>query len=139
LPIKIPRDLLAELTTHALEDDPNECCGLLFGTGGEADEVHRMTNVNSRPGDFYTMQSGELVEAQDAVGKSDRELVAIYHSHAYREAYPSVIDVKNALKIARISTTHVIISLVEKAKPVIRAFSINGDSEVTELVIETGA
>ncbi len=137
--IKIPRHLLAELSTHALEDDPNECCGLLLGTGDEADEVHRMTNVNSRPVDKYTMQSGELVEAQDIASKSGRELEAIYHSHSHREAHPSVIDVTNALKVARISTTHVIISLVDRTQPVIRAFSINSSSEVTELDIETDA
>ena len=136
--IKIPRYLAAELFTHAFEDDPNECCGLLFGNGDEADEVRRMTNVNSKPEVKYTMDSGELFEAQDAARNSGRELVAIYHSHTLREAYPSVIDVANAIKVASISTTHVIVSLVEKTQPVIRAFRINGNSEVTELVVETG-
>ena len=128
---------MAELITHALEDDPNECCGLLLGTGADADELHRMSNVNKKPVSKYTMQPGELVEAQEKAKKSDREFVAIYHSHTFTQGYPSLTDIKNAVKVSSISTRHVIVSLVEKTRPVIRAFAINGDSEVTELVVQT--
>ena len=135
--IKIPRRLIAELITHAIQDDPGECCGLLFGIGGEADEIHRMSNVDPKPVSRYTMQAGELVEAQEKVKKTGREFVAIYHSHTLTRAYPSVTDISNAVEVSSISIRHVIISLVEKTRPVIRAFSINGSSEVIELVIET--
>jgi proteasome lid subunit RPN8/RPN11 len=128
---------MAELITHALEDDPNECCGLLLGTGDDADELHRMSNVNKKPISKYTMQPGELVEAQEKAKKSDREFIAIYHSHTFTQGYPSLTDVKNAVKVSSISTRHVIVSLVEKTRPVIRAFAINGNSEVTELIIQT--
>ena len=133
--IKIPRRIIAELITHALEDDPNECCGLLLGVGDDVDELHRMSNVNKKPISRYTMQPGELLEAQEKVKKSDREFVAIYHSHTFTQGYPSLTDVKNAVKVSSISTRHVIVSLVEKTRPVVRAFAINDDSEVTELVI----
>ncbi len=135
--IKIPRHLLAELITHAMEDDPNECCGLLLGKGDEADELHRMSNVARKPISRYTMQPGELVEAQEKAKKSGREFIAIYHSHTFTQGYPSQTDIKNAVEVASISTRHVIVSLVEKTRPVVRVFSINGESEVTELVIET--
>jgi proteasome lid subunit RPN8/RPN11 len=137
LSINIPRQLLAELINHALQDDPNECCGLLLGKGDEADELHRMSNVARKPISRYTMQPRELVEAQEKVKKSDREFVAIYHSHTFTQGYPSLTDIKNAVEVASIATRHVIISLVEKTRPVVRAFSINGNSEVTELVIQT--
>jgi len=137
LSIKIPRRIVAELITHALEDDPNECCGLLLGTGDDADELHRMSNVNKKPISRYTMQPGELLEAQEKAKNSDREFVAIYHSHTFTQGYPSLTDVKNSVKVSSISTRHVIVSLVEKTRPVVRAFAINGDSEVTELVIQT--
>jgi proteasome lid subunit RPN8/RPN11 len=137
LSIKIQRRIVAELITHALEDDPNECCGLLLGTGDDADELHRMSNVNKKPISRYTMQPGELLEAQEKAKNSDREFVAIYHSHTFTQGYPSLTDVKNAVKVSSISTRHVIVSLVEKTRPVVRAFAINGDSEVTELVIQT--
>ena len=128
---------MAELITHALEDDPNECCGLLLGTGDDADELHRMSNVNKKPISRYTMQPGELLEVQEKAKKSDREFIAIYHSHTFTQGYPSLTDVKNAVKVSSISKRHVIVSLVEKTRPVVRAFAINGDSEVTELVIQT--
>ena len=135
--IKIPRLLIAELITHAMRDDPNECCGLLLGVGDEAVEIHRMSNVDRKPISRYTMQSGELVAAQEKLKETGRELVAIYHSHTFTQGYPSKTDIANAVKVAAISTRHVIVSLVEKSRPVVRAFSINGDAEVTELVVET--
>ena len=110
---------------------------MLFGVGDEADEVHPMTNVNSKPQEKYTMEFKELREARETATKSKRELVAIYHSHTFKQAYPSLTDVENAKKVAAISTTHVIISLAQKTEPAVRAFRINGNSEVTELVIET--
>ncbi len=128
---------MAELITHALQDDPNECCGLLLGTGDEADELHCMSNVNKKPISRYTMQPGELVEAQEKIKKTNREFVAIYHSHTFTQGYPSLTDIKNAVKVSGIATRHVIVSLVEKTRPIVRAFSINGDSEVTELIIQT--
>ena len=135
--IKIQRKLMGELISHALQDDPNECCGLLLGSGDEADELHRMSNVNKKPISRYTMQPGELVEAQEKIKKSNREFVAIYHSHTFTQGYPSLTDIKNAVKVSSISTRHIIVSLVEKTRPVVRAFSINAESEVTELVIQT--
>ena len=135
--IKIPRRLIAELITHAMQADPNECCGLLLGIGDAADEIHRMSNINRKPASKYTMQAGELVEAQEKVKKTGREFVAIYHSHTFTQGYPSLTDISNAVKVSSISTRHVIISLVEKTRPVVRAFSINGSSEVSELIVET--
>ena len=135
--IKIPRLILAELITHALEDDPNESCGLLLGTGDAVDEMHRMSNVNAKPISRYTMQPGELIEAQKKAKKSQREFVAIYHSHTFTQGHPSKTDIKNAVAVASIATRHVIVSLVEKTRPVVRAFSINSDSEVRELMIKT--
>jgi proteasome lid subunit RPN8/RPN11 len=137
LTIKIQRKLMGELISHALQDDPNECCGLLLGSGDEADELHRMSNVNKKPISRYTMQPGELVEAQEKIKKSNREFVAIYHSHTFTQGYPSLTDIKNAVKVSSIATRHIIVSLVEKTRPVVRAFSINAESEVTELVIQT--
>ncbi len=135
--IKIQRKLMGELISHALQDDPNECCGLLLGSGDEADELHRMSNVNKKPISRYTMQPGELVEIQEKIKKSNREFVAIYHSHTFTQSYPSLIDIKNAVNVSSIATRHIIVSLVEKTRPVVRAFSINAESEVTELVIQT--
>jgi proteasome lid subunit RPN8/RPN11 len=128
---------LAELISHALEHDPNESCGLLLGVDDAADELHRMSNINKKPISRYTMHPGELLEAQEKAKKSKREFVAIYHSHTFTQGYPSKTDIKNAVQVASIATRHVIVSLVEKTRPIVRAFSINGNSEVTELVIET--
>jgi len=137
LSINISRLIIADLISHALEDDPNESCGLLLGNGDTVDEMHRMSNVNSKPISRYTMQPAELVEAQEKMRRTNREFVAIYHSHTFTQGYPSKTDIKNAVEVGSVSTRHVIVSLVEKTRPIIRAFEINDKSEVTELVIQT--
>lgn len=110
---------------------------MLLGAGTEADEAHRMSNINSTPVKRYAMQPNELVEAQEKCKKTGREFVAIYHSHTFTQGYPSVTDIANAIDVLSISDRQVIISLVEKTRPIVRAFRIDENSEVTELVIET--
>jgi proteasome lid subunit RPN8/RPN11 len=100
-----------------------------------------MSNVNRKPISRYTMDPGELVEAQEHAKRTNREFVAIYHSHTFTQGYPSKTDIANALKVGAISTRHLIVSLVEKTRPIVRAFEITAgedrESSVVELVIET--
>ena len=39
--MRIPRQLYDEIVAHALEDAPNECCGLVGTRDGEAVSLHR--------------------------------------------------------------------------------------------------
>ena len=36
--MKIPQALIDEMVAHAREDLPNECCGMVGGADGEADD-----------------------------------------------------------------------------------------------------
>ena len=63
--------------------------------------------------------------------------VAVYHSHTYTQAYPSTMDVKIAIKHGWAGYHHVVISLAEKTRPVVRAFMITADGDVDEEVIQT--
>ena len=38
-----------EMVAHSLEDDPNECCGILAGREGEILNLYRMANVEASP------------------------------------------------------------------------------------------
>ena len=56
----------------------------------------------------------------------------IYHSHTHTEAYPSATDIRLA---AWPEAYYLIVSLENKADPVLRAFHIQ-DGEVTEEPLE---
>ena len=65
---------------HALEEDPNECCGILVGKNGAVEKVRRMTNTVASPY-RYDMDPSELMGILDfEYEESGNELVAIYHS-----------------------------------------------------------
>ena len=128
---------MGELISNALKEDPQESCGFLLGNGDVADEMHAMTNIDDKPISRYTMQPAELLDVQDKLARTNRAFVAIYHSHPFTQGYPSTTDIKNARLVNHLSNRHVIISLVEKTRPVVRAFKISPTEEVTELAIKT--
>ena len=43
--MRIPQGLIDEIVSHARADVPNECCGMLGGTDGEARTLYRAANV----------------------------------------------------------------------------------------------
>ena len=47
--MEIPREFADAMVQHAIEEDPNECCGLLAGKDGQVLKHYRMTNTESKP------------------------------------------------------------------------------------------
>ncbi|HEY7623617.1 MAG TPA: M67 family metallopeptidase, partial [Candidatus Limnocylindria bacterium] len=92
----LPRRLRDEITSHARETAPNECCGLIFGDGESADRVFRARNVHPTPVTRYELDPSQLRAALASVDDEDRSLVGIYHSHPVTEPRPSSTDVANA-------------------------------------------
>ena len=137
MPLKVPRKLIAEMIAHALEQDPEECCGILFGTDDCAESSRRMTNAHPSKLSRYTMDPLELMQAQGEADKRGQQFVAIYHSHTYTQGYPSETDVSNAVESGWTDPHYVLVSLVEKTRPVVRAYKISDDRSVEEVVITT--
>jgi len=94
--MRISQALIDELVSHAREDAPNECCGLIGGVDGVATDVHRVTNAAASPLRFE-MDSQEQYNAWKAIEDDGRELLGIYHSHTKSPAYPSQTDVNQAV------------------------------------------
>ena len=116
-----------EMIDHALESYPNECCGLLVGNGDRI-EIVQLANIEASPYAFQ-MDPKELVASYARMEDLGWELLAIYHSHPYGEAYPSATD----LLIAAWPMC-VVIGLEDTRSPEIRVFRIE-DLAITE---ETG-
>lgn len=128
----LPGAFAEEMKRHALEEDPNECCGILAGKEGRVLKLYRMTNVEASPY-RYSMDPKELYRTWRAIEDRGWELMAIYHSHTHSAAYPSATDVRLATWP---EACYLLISLQNKEAPELRAFRIiNG--QVTEEPLKT--
>ena len=47
--LRIEKRYADEMISHATEEDPNECCGILSGSDSAVDQLYRITNVVSSP------------------------------------------------------------------------------------------
>lgn len=130
----LPRSLADGIVTHARQEAPRECCGLIAGQPGHLEEIHRLTNL--APGNrLYEIDSKEVYELEfRTLPARNQEVVAIYHSHPVTEAYPSATDQSQAFWP---DVYYLICSLDVPDAPVIRAFRLGGD-EVVEVPVEIG-
>lgn len=117
--MKISQQLIDEMVAHAREDLPNECCGMIGGSGGEATAVIRVANSAASPL-RYEMDPQEQYNALKSIEDGGDELLAIYHSHTKSAAYPSQTDVNQA--VAWPEQIYVIVSLAEEDAPDVKAY-----------------
>lgn len=118
--LKIKQVFVDEMIVHALEDDPDECCGILAGNSNEIIKSYRMTNVAQSPY-RYDMDPKELYKAYMEIDDSGWEVMVIYHSHTHTPAYPSDTDIRLATWP---DAFYVLISLMDKSTPPVNAFKI---------------
>ena len=120
----IPKRVLGNIISHALETDPDECCGVLIGSEAVVEEARRIKNIHPQPVRRYEMPPMDLMRVESEADAKGREIVAIYHSHTHTQGYPSQTDVQNAIESGWTEPYYVLISLVEKTRPIVRAFRI---------------
>jgi [CysO sulfur-carrier protein]-S-L-cysteine hydrolase len=108
------------MISQAVAEAPDECCGMLAGTGVKITQFYRATNAEHSP--FrYSVHPEELIRIYQEIEERGWELLGIYHSHTSTPAYPSAVDIKYAFWSPAL---YFIISIVDPAQPVIRAFRI---------------
>ena len=128
--MRISRQLLEEVIAHAREDAPNECCGMIASSDGEAVAVHRARNAAASP--FrYEMDGMEQYRIQTEIEDAGRELGAIYHSHTRSAPEPSQTDINLAFYPEAL---YVIVGL-KGPEPDVRAWQIR-DGMVTSGSLE---
>ena len=128
--IEINKSVADQMIAHALEDEPNECCGFVAGYKEKFNKVYRMTNVEGSPYRF-SMDSRELFQVTREIEDNEWDKI-IYHSHTHSEAYPSDTDVRLA---SYPDAYYLIVSLMQKETPTMRAFRIV-DSVVSEVHLQ---
>ena len=93
--MRISRKLVDELVAHARAEAPNECCGMIAASDGEAVAVHPARNAAASPL-RYEMDGQEQYRIQTAIEDAGLDLGAIYHSHTRSAPYPSQTDINLA-------------------------------------------
>jgi proteasome lid subunit RPN8/RPN11 len=133
--MRIAPGLVDQISAHAIEEAPNECCGLISGTDGRATKVFRARNSEASP--FrYVVDPQDQLRIMGEIEDAGEELVGIYHSHTRSEAYPSQTDVN--LAEGWPDPLYLICSLAG-AEPDLRAFAIRDERiEEVELTVEEG-
>jgi [CysO sulfur-carrier protein]-S-L-cysteine hydrolase len=93
--MKIARDLYDEMIAHAREEAPDECCGMVGSSNGDAVAVYRAVNVEASPLRFR-IDPEEQLALHNRIEDAGLELGAIYHSHTRTEPRPSQTDINFA-------------------------------------------
>ena len=117
----IPKSIFDQILAHLRRVYPEEGCGLISGTNGNATRFHPMTNTHHSPTTYF-MDPKEQFAAFKAIRLASEDLLAIVHSHPHSEAYPSATDIRLAYYP---DATYLILSLRDRNSPSLRGFRIN--------------
>ena len=132
------RALLGELIAHAVQEAPNECCGMVAvepGVPVRAARVHRAVNTAASPLRFE-VDGRELLHTIEQIEDDGCELGAIYHSHTRSEPYPSQTDINFAANWPGVEW--IIVGLANGQEPQARSYLID-DGEIEEVGIQEAA
>ena len=134
--IFISKKIIGEIILHSLSNDPNESCGVLQGLGGIASKFHPLKNIHENPQNRYTFDASEHLNAEKKPDEDGEEIIGIFHSHTHTQAYLSETDVKNALMSGYLKQFYIIVTLVEKTRPVLRAYRISNQGDISEVIVD---
>jgi proteasome lid subunit RPN8/RPN11 len=135
--MKIAPGLLDQIVKHAVEDAPNECCGVVGARAGSALEavvVYRASNTAASPLRFE-IDPREVLELNNQLEDDGLCVGAIYHSHTRTAPYPSQTDISFAANWPGVEW--VIVGL-GAGEPEVRSYLIDA-GKVAEVALEDPA
>jgi len=125
--ITLERRFHDQIVQQAIDELPNEACGLIAARDGTPVRLCPMRNADNSP-TTYRLDPKEQLRVFEEIEDEGLDLFAIYHSHTHTEAYPSPTDRRQAFYP---EAYYLLVSLAERDNPVLRGFRIL-DGEVTE-------
>ena len=75
-----------EMIAHSLQEDPNECCGILAGRREVVTRLYRITNLQSAR-NLYLMDPQEFLDAARDSGRTAWQCLPFYPSSGRLPAY----------------------------------------------------
>lgn len=134
--LKLRKDLYDKMLKHCEDGLPNESCGLIAGTvDGDVktvEEVYLLTNIDASREHFSMDPKEQLAAVKDARA-AGLAMLGNFHSHPESPSRPSEED----KRLAYDSTAeYLILSLMEPGNPVLKAFGVDAEKNVTVHEIE---
>jgi proteasome lid subunit RPN8/RPN11 len=128
--VKIRQDVIARIVAHAVEDLPNECCGLLIGNSEIVEDAVRARNIKRSRTKFQVEPADHFAAIRKARA-SGLAVIGAYHSHPSGPSGPSDTD---RARLTDPTMFHIIVSLAHGTKTV-RAFRlVDGNFSPLEIV-----
>ncbi len=121
--VRLAQEHIDAMVTHALEDAPVECCGLLGGTGTTVASVHKAANAEESPYRF-SIDFREQRRIEEELNEAGHAIQGFYHSHTGSEARPSPTDIRMMEVFFAPPYIHFVIGTSEPDTPVVRVFHI---------------
>ena len=133
--LKILQSHVDDMVAHALEEYPNECCGLLAGVDGVGKRLYRTTNIVRSPV-RYQIDPREQLAAEIDAEKNGWEYLAFYHSHTRGHVGLSTTDVRMALDSGWLDVYYLLVLLHRTDEPRLNAYRVSEDGQVVEVPFE---
>lgn len=135
--IKLKKSDYNKIVAHAEEELPDEACGLIAGIVEGDDKiikkVYLLTNIDHSNEHFSLDPKEQLAAIKDMRAEGIVPL-GNWHSHPESPSRPSDEDKRLAYDS---KASYMILSLMDRANPVLNSFKIQGDTaEKEELVID---
>ncbi|PAF44235.1 M67 family metallopeptidase [Helicobacter sp. 11S02596-1] len=98
--IFLPKTLYDKLIAYAQSCYPKECCGYFLGKQNtqtlqnNVKEIFKVKNIHQNPEHFFTFCPNDQIKALQKAKKQDLDIIGIFHSHPFSQAYPSEEDLK---------------------------------------------
>jgi proteasome lid subunit RPN8/RPN11 len=123
---------------HCIAGLPNEACGILAGRDSRVEKVYPVTNAKPGPA-YYEMDPEEQFVVMKDIREKGLAMVGMFHSHPNGRAYPSPVDTEKAYWPGTLlpnypEAAYVIVSLIDRERPEVRAFLIN-EGNITEVPV----
>ena len=134
--LKLRKNLYDKMLKHCEDGLPNESCGLIAGTvDGDVktvEKIYLLTNIDASREHFSMDPKEQLAAVKDARA-AGLAMLGNFHSHPESPSRPSEED----KRLAYDSTAeYLILSLMEPGNPVLKAFGVDAEKNVTVHEIE---
>jgi proteasome lid subunit RPN8/RPN11 len=134
--LKLKTSDYEKMLAHCIEGLPNESCGLLAGTvDGDVKtvtKIYLLTNIDAS-NEHFSMDPKEQLAALKDARANGVNIIGNFHSHPESPSRPSEEDKRLAYDS---SIEYLILSLMEQDNPVLKAFGIDSEKNVTIHEIE---
>lgn len=134
--LKLNKEDYDKILKHCIEGLPNESCGLLAGSIENGvktiKKVYLLTNMDAS-NEHFSMDPKEQLAAVKDMRANGFSMIGNFHSHPESPSRPSEEDKRLAYDP---TMEYLILSLMEREQPVLKAFGIDSDKNVRVHEIE---